>query len=181
MASHDTPYNFIEISSDSDDDDNSDALIAQSQALQSSIQPTIDDLVQQDNTSDSDEFVDIDVLITQSQAQSQPPTSSNHPIRTRKPTAKQASQNRRVIEKRSDWLSCQRSQRQQIQRNWMSLSCLFVALNRYVNRPDFERLLTTRCTCRLVSNALQSLPPLLSSILHRTTSDSLTLYVQSHI
>jgi len=139
VASHDTPYNFIEISSDSDDDDNSDALIAQSQALQSSIQPTIDDpvqqdntsdsdefvdidvliaqsqartslieptiqptindLVQQDNTSDSDEFVDIDVLITQSQAQSQPPTSSNRPIRTRKPTAKQASQNRRVIER----------------------------------------------------------------------------------
>ena len=99
VASHDTPSNFIEISSDSDDDDNSDALIAQSQALQSSIQPTIDDLVQQDNTSDSDEFVDIDVLITQSQAQSQPPTSSNHPIRTRKPTAKQASQNRRVIDR----------------------------------------------------------------------------------
>ena len=103
VASHDTPSNFIEISSDSDDDDNSDALIAQSQALQSSIQPTIqptiDDLVQQDNTSDSDEFVDIDVLIAQSQAQYQPPTSSNHPIRTRKPTAKQASQNRRAIER----------------------------------------------------------------------------------
>ena len=52
-----------------------------------------------DISSESDEFVDIDVLITQSQAQSQPPTSSNHPIRTRKPTAKQASQNRRVIER----------------------------------------------------------------------------------
>ena len=137
MASHDTPYNFIEISSDSDDDDNSDALITQSQALQSSIQPTIqptiDDPVEQDDASDSDEFVDIDVLIAQSQARSQarnssiqptiqspidsdefvdidvliaqsqaqyqPPTSLNHPIRTRKPTAKQASQNRRAIER----------------------------------------------------------------------------------
>src|SRR6266487_2143327 len=53
--------------------------------------------------SDSDEFVDIDVLITQSQARSQAPiqptTSSSRPIRACKPTAKQASQNRRVIEK----------------------------------------------------------------------------------
>jgi hypothetical protein len=79
VASHDTLSNFIEISSDSDDDDNSDALITQSQALQSSIQPTIDDPVEQDDASDSDEFVDIDVLIARSQARSQARNSSIQP------------------------------------------------------------------------------------------------------
>jgi hypothetical protein len=81
-----------------------DVLIAQSQAPNSSIQPTIDDPVEQDDTSNSDEFVDIDVLIAQSQAQSQPLTSfavpsSSRLSRSRKPTAKQTSQNRRAIEK----------------------------------------------------------------------------------
>ena len=61
-----------------------------------------------DISSESDEFVDIDVLITQNQARSssstQPTTSSVVPsscrrARERKPTTKQASQNRRMIEK----------------------------------------------------------------------------------
>jgi hypothetical protein len=61
-----------------------------------------------DISSESDEFVDIDVLISQNQAPSsssiQPPTSSVLPssgrrARERKPTTKQASQNRRMIEK----------------------------------------------------------------------------------
>jgi hypothetical protein len=102
---------IIDISSDSDEFVDIDVLFAQSQARTSSIQPTtqpvIDDLLEQDDTSDSDEFIDIDILIAQSQARSQPliqpPTSSSisslRPTRSRKPTTKQASQNRRAIEK----------------------------------------------------------------------------------
>src|SRR5258708_1547439 len=61
-----------------------------------------------DISSESDEFVDIDVLITHNQARSssstQPTTSSvvpssSRPARERNPTTKQASQNRRIIEK----------------------------------------------------------------------------------
>jgi len=67
-----------------------------------------------DISSESDEFVDIDVLITQNQAPSsssiQPLTSSVVPsssrrARERKPTTKQASQNRRMIEKEENRLA----------------------------------------------------------------------------
>ena len=66
-----------------------------------------------DISSESDEFVDIDVLITQNQAPSsssiQPLTSvvpsSSRRARERKPTTKQASQNRRMIEKEENRLA----------------------------------------------------------------------------
>jgi hypothetical protein len=107
VASQDTESHKIINISDSDSDEfvDTDVLIAQSQARTSSIQPKtlVDDIIQQDESPDSDEFVDIDVLIAQSQARSQAPiqptTSSSRPIRVCKPTAKQASQNRRAIEK----------------------------------------------------------------------------------
>jgi hypothetical protein len=107
VASQDTESHKIINISDSDSDEfvDTDVLIAQSQARTSSIQPKtlVDDIIQQDESPDSDEFVDIDVLIAQSQARSQaliqPTTSSSRPIRACKPTAKQASQTRRAIEK----------------------------------------------------------------------------------
>ncbi|KIN03436.1 hypothetical protein OIDMADRAFT_51399 [Oidiodendron maius Zn] len=75
-------YNFIEISSDSGSNDNDDsndtefvnmnALIAQSQVPNSSIQRTIqrttNDPINRDNTSDSEEFIDIGILIVHIQA-----------------------------------------------------------------------------------------------------------------
>ena len=107
VASQDTESHKIINISDSDSDEfvDTDVLIAQSQARTSSIQPKtlVDDIIQQDESPDSDEFVDIDVLIAQSQARSQAPIqptpSSSRPIRACKPTAKQASQNGRAIEK----------------------------------------------------------------------------------